>query len=85
MAGREIFTGVTLAPEIIEEIKKMTGDCPNLYFGTPEYPIPAVACGRSCDIFDGQCKLMPQRVHVPEGVRRAEVIVKTRLQNPSLK
>ncbi len=76
MAGREIYTGTPLAPQIIEDIKRMTGDCPNVYFGTPDYPIPPVACGRGCRVLEGECKRLPGVRRVPESVRRAARFIK---------
>ena len=69
--AREVYNGVSLAPQVIEDIKKMTGDCPNVYFGTPDYPIPPVACGRGCNVLEGECKRLPRRQRVPESVRWA--------------
>ena len=71
MAGREVYTGIPFAPQVVEEIKKMTGDCPNVYFGTPDYPTPPVACGRRCRVLEGECKRLPGIQTVPESVRRA--------------
>lgn len=56
MSGREVYTGISFTPQVIEDIRKMTSDCPNIYFGTPDYPIPPVACGRGCKVLEGECK-----------------------------
>lgn len=71
MAGREIYTGASFAPQVIEDIRRMTGDCPNVYFGTPDYPIPPVACGRRCEVLRGECKRLPEIQKVPKSVRQA--------------
>ncbi len=66
----ERYAGRALSQPEIEVIRVFTGDCPNLIFGTPEYPIPPVACGRRCDVFAGECKLRaPQKVRVTEEVK----------------
>jgi hypothetical protein len=80
MAGKEIYTRTFFTPQVIEDIKQMTGDCPNVYFGTPDYPIPQVACGRGCKILKGECQRMSGIQKVPESVRRAVMLIK--LQKP---
>ncbi len=78
MAGRETYTRVSFTPQVIEDIKKMVSDCPNVYFGTPDYPIPPVVCGRGCQILKGECKRLPGIQRIPESVRRAAMLVKQR-------
>ena len=78
MSGREIYTGIAFTPQVIEDIKKMTSDCPNVYFGTPDYPIPPVACGRGCQILRGECKMQPGIRRVPESVRQAALLISRR-------
>lgn len=72
MAGKEVFNGVPLAPQVIEKIKRMTDDCPNLYFGTVEYPNPPVACGMlGCRVLEEGCKRLPGAQKLPEDIQRA--------------
>lgn len=78
MAEREVYTRITFAPQVVEAIRRMTNDCPNVYFGTPDYPIPSVACGRGCQILKGECKKLPGIQKVPESVRRAAGFIKQR-------
>lgn len=78
MSGREVYTGISFTPQVIEDIRKMTSDCPNIYFGTPDYPIPPVACGRGCKVLEGECKRLSGIQKVPERVRRAAGFIKQR-------
>ncbi len=58
--AREVFNGLTLSPDIVGEIKTFTRNCPNVYFGTPDYPIPPVACGMmGCRVLEEGCKKIP--------------------------
>lgn len=75
--SREVFNGVPLVPQIIEKIKRLTNDCPNLYFGTPEYPIPPVSCGMvGCKLLEEGCRRVPGVQRLTPDVQRAINYVK---------
>ena len=62
----------TLPPRVIEKIKDATNNCPNVYFGTPDYPVPAVSCGlNGCRLLETGCKKMPGENPLPDDVQAA--------------
>ena len=82
MTERIIYNGHLLNPEEIAAIEKMTDNCPDLYFGNPEHPIPPVGCTKDCDVFGGECKRRPRRVSILAEVRVIERRIKTGIPKP---
>lgn len=65
-------TGKTLPQSVVEKIKQATNDCPNVYFGTPDYPIPVVSCGlNGCRLLETGCKKIPGESSLPDDVQAA--------------